>query len=171
VQPIEISDAREEDIAAVAHLSRALAAKPVERGEASERAAAERDARDVRTEQQMRQELARPWARLRVARDESGACVGFLLAWMVADEVHVLDVAVRAALRRRGIGGALLRDLLAFARAKGARRVFLEVRVSNAPAIALNRGAGFEDLNTRKSYYSDGEDALEMVLALGSAAP
>jgi ribosomal-protein-alanine N-acetyltransferase len=114
----------------------------------------------------LKEELARPWARLRVARDPDGRAVAYLLAWLVADEVHVLDVAVRADRRRRGIARALVDDLTRHGRAVGARHVYLEVRQSNEAAIHLYRGTGFRPQNVRKAYYPDGEDALEMALSL-----
>jgi [ribosomal protein S18]-alanine N-acetyltransferase len=137
------------------------------------------------TEARFKEELARPWARLRVARLASdaradgapadagasprGEPVGFLLAWIIPGEVHVLDVAVRPDARRRGLGRALLRDVIDDARARGATSMFLEVRRSNAPALALYRGLGFYAFNVRRAYYSDGEDAIEMALALDPA--
>lgn len=115
---------------------------------------------------QLTEELARPWARLRVARDEGGAVLGYLLAWHVVDELHLLDVAVAPAARRRGIGGRLMEDLFAFGRDEAAARVLLEVRASNVAAIALYEGLGFVTDDVRKRYYDDGEDARTMSLAL-----
>jgi ribosomal-protein-alanine N-acetyltransferase len=95
-----------------------------------------------------------------------------LLAWDAADEVHLLDVAVEVVARRRGVGRRLLATVIEHGRARGARVVLLEVRRSNAPAIALYRTLGFEELGVRKGYYSDnGEDALEFQLALTKETP
>jgi ribosomal-protein-alanine N-acetyltransferase len=118
------------------------------------------------TKAQLKEELGRPWARPRVARNAEGRATGMLLAWNVADEVQILDVAVHPALRRRGIGRALMSDALDAARARAAVRLFLEVRRSNAAAIALYRSFGFYALGVRKRYYPDDEDAVEMALAL-----
>ncbi len=115
---------------------------------------------------QIREELARPWARMWVARAPGVQVIAFLLAWHVADEVHVLDVAVEQAQRRRGVGRALLDEAVALARDKKARHLLLEVRRSNVPAIELYRSRGFFAMNVRRSYYTDGEDAIEMVLLL-----
>jgi [ribosomal protein S18]-alanine N-acetyltransferase len=112
-------------------------------------------------------ELARPYARLWVARLEPTVdAIGFLLAWDVVDEIHVIDVVVETTARRRGVGRALLEALLSHARARAARLVLLEVRESNVPAIGLYRGLGFENCGERTNYYSDGETALEMRLSL-----
>jgi ribosomal-protein-alanine N-acetyltransferase len=112
----------------------------------------------------LREEAARAWSRVWVARDPE--VVGFLLAWHVADELHVLDVATREDRRRRGVGRTLVQAAIAYAHAHQVRRLFLEARRSNEPAIALYRSAGFRELGARAHYYEDGEDALEMMLAL-----
>jgi ribosomal-protein-alanine N-acetyltransferase len=110
-------------------------------------------------------ELARSYALLRVARAPQVA--GFLLAWRAADEVHLTDLGVREAWRRRGIGRALVSALLDEASAVQARVVLLEVRASNAIALALYAGLGFSELDRRSRYYSDtGEDAVVMQLSL-----
>ena len=122
------------------------------------------DAAEVRA-RQLQGELARPFARLRVAR-EAGAVVGYTLVWSVVDEVQVLNLAVAPVSRRRGVGRALLADLLARAREGGAAKVLLEVRASNAAARALYASFGFSEANVRKAYYADGEDAVELIRSL-----
>jgi ribosomal-protein-alanine N-acetyltransferase len=114
----------------------------------------------------MREEMSRPWAKVWVARAADGAVRGFLLAWHVADELHVLDVATHVASRRRGVGRALVAHAIAFAAASAVRIVLLEVRRSNAAAIGLYRSAGFHALRVRRDYYPDHEDAIEMLLTL-----
>jgi ribosomal-protein-alanine N-acetyltransferase len=121
------------------------------------------DPRAVR-ERSLREELVRTWARLRGVRDESGTLVGYSLFWHVVDEVHLLNVAVAVSARRKGLGRALMEDLLAYARAHSVARILLEVRASNAPAIALYESLGFTRFNVRPRYYADGEDALELEL-------
>jgi ribosomal-protein-alanine N-acetyltransferase len=116
--------------------------------------------------QQLREELARTWARLRVARDPAGPVLGYLLFWHVTDELHLLNVAVEPSARRRGIGRALVEDLVAYGREHAAQRVLLEVRASNEPAIRMYEQLRFSRFNLRKGYYPDGEDAVEMMLEL-----
>ncbi|HTQ03343.1 MAG TPA: ribosomal protein S18-alanine N-acetyltransferase [Polyangiaceae bacterium] len=113
-------------------------------------------------------ELARTWAKLWVARAAAGAApLGFALVWLAADEVHLLDLAVDPAFRRRGAGRALLRAVIDGGRAAGGTRVLLEVRRSNEAALGLYAGAGFCELDVRRAYYADnGEDALVMRLDL-----
>ncbi len=86
--------------------------------------------------------------------------------WRVADEVEVLFVATAPAWRRQGVARALLVHALQAARDEGAARALLEVRRSNAPAIALYRALGFEVVGERRRYYDDGEDALLMASTL-----
>jgi ribosomal-protein-alanine N-acetyltransferase len=113
-------------------------------------------------------ELERPFAHAWVARiGSTGTPIGFAVAWLVADELHVLNVATAPAFRRLGAGRALMRGALGFARERAVRLVLLEVRRSNRAAIRLYRSLGFTIMGLRSRYYADdGEDALEMVLVL-----
>jgi len=106
-------------------------------------------------------DLARDDRRCLVAREVDGhLVVGFAVGLRQLDEVHVLDIAVAAAMRRRGIGHRLLTELIRQERADGADGVTLEVRRSNVAAIALYRRLGFTVEGERPRYYPDGEDAL-----------
>jgi [ribosomal protein S18]-alanine N-acetyltransferase len=118
------------------------------------------------TEAHVRDEMARPWARLWVAREEGAGVVAFVVTWHVTDELHVLNVATRDDRRRRGIGRLLMAEVVGYARAHRIKHVLLEVRRSNRAAIALYRGAGFFAMGVRARYYPDDEDAVEMVLLL-----
>jgi ribosomal-protein-alanine N-acetyltransferase len=125
-------------------------------------------------ERQLRDEIARPWARLWIARGEGPPAsernaLGYLVAWHVADEIHVLNVATHADWRRRGIGRALLGSAVGYAREHRAKHVLLEVRRSNRAAIALYRAVGFFAMGVRARYYPDDEDAVEMVLMFDAA--
>lgn len=107
-------------------------------------------------------ELLKSYALVLVARAGDEPC-GFALAWRAADELHLTDLGVAAAFRRRGVARALLRELFHEAELLGARLVLLEVRASNAPALALYRAAGFVELDRRRGYYAaNGEDAVVM---------
>ncbi len=112
-------------------------------------------------------ELERPWARVWAARGgapgEPTRALGFLVAWHVVDELHVLNVATAPEMRRRGIGSVLVEAALAYAAESGVRLVLLEVRRSNEPALRLYEKFGFDVSGVRERYYADNdEDALEM---------
>ena len=113
-------------------------------------------------------EMARPWARLEILRHlPTGRVVGFCNYWLVADELHILNVAVHPDERRRGHAARLLRHILDEAARSQARLISLEVRVSNLAAAALYRKFGFREVGMRPRYYADnGEDALLMDLEL-----
>ncbi len=122
----------------------------------------------ARAERLLREELARPWASIELAflGDEAA---GLSIAWVVADEVQVIDVATHPVHRRRGVGRALVKGIVDLARRRNAARVHLELRRSNAAALALYRGAGFGVVRRRVGYYADGEDGLEMTLGLDAS--
>jgi ribosomal-protein-alanine N-acetyltransferase len=113
-------------------------------------------------------EGARGFARIWVARhapEDLG--VGFLLAWSVADELHVINVATHPDFRRQGVAHALLLHTLEQAVRDKCRLVLLEVRRSNRAAIGLYRAHGFSAMGVRRAYYADNdEDAIEMMLAI-----
>lgn len=101
-------------------------------------------------------------ARCAVVR-EDGRVVGYICVWEVGDELHVTNIAVHPAVRRRGIGRTLLGRVMEEGRERGVRVVVLEVRPSNAEALALYESFGFKVIGRRRGYYYDtGEDALVM---------
>ena len=96
---------------------------------------------------------------------EGGEVVGYGGVWLVIDEAHIVNVAVREDRRRRGIAREIVRRLLDGSRETGMKSASLEVRAGNAGAIALYEALGFVTTNTRKRYYPDNrEDALVMWL-------
>ena len=87
--------------------------------------------------------------------------VGCAACQKAADEADLLRVAVSGSRRKEGIAGALLETLFAEALLTGVRTVFLEVRASNRPAVALYLKHGFTHVSLRKNYYGN-EDAVVM---------
>ncbi len=77
---------------------------------------------------------------------------GFTLSRSAADEEELLLIAVRPGCRGRGVGKQLMREFLDAAKARGANRIFLEMRSGN-PAEHLYRQFGFEEVGLRKGYY------------------
>ncbi|MCO1598330.1 ribosomal protein S18-alanine N-acetyltransferase [Micromonospora sp. RHAY321] len=100
----------------------------------------------------------------RVATDDDGTVLGYAgLAGAPPDEVWVQNIAVRRDAQRRGVGRALLEELLAEATRRGARSTLLEVAADNAPAQRLYAMYGFEPIGVRRGYYqSSNTDALVM---------
>ena len=86
---------------------------------------------------------------------------GYLIYWVVAEEMHILNLAVHPRHRRRGLARRLLTQAMSHARELGAQVAWLEVRPSNAPALALYYSFGFKEVGRRPRYYEDTqEDAL-----------
>ncbi len=109
------------------------------------------------------------WARVAL-RD--GRLAGYVIGWFVLDEAHVANLAVAPMYRFLGLGRRLLLLAIGEARRRGARWLGLEVRPSNAAALALYRGLGFRLTGVRKRYYRDnGEDALVLTLDLTVSSP
>lgn len=89
---------------------------------------------------------------------------GFCAFWLVADQAHINNLAVRPELRGRGLGTHLLESILSEARHLGATSLTLEVRRSNVPARRLYAKAGFHEAAVRQNYYTQPvEDALVLL--------
>jgi ribosomal-protein-alanine N-acetyltransferase len=103
-----------------------------------------------------------------VAEDSlSGAVTGYSIALTVLDESEILNLAVDARLRGRGVGGLLLDAALEQLRERGATAAFLEVRESNDSARRLYASRGFTEISRRRKYYRNpAEDALVLRLAM-----
>ncbi len=127
--------------------------------------------------------FSHPWSRDLIARElehawsttllatAAGAAgeeiLGFIVFWLVHDELHVLNIATALEARRGGVGRALMIEAHEAGRARGARLATLEVRRSNTPAIELYRSLGYRQVGVRPNYYADeGEDAIVMDLDL-----
>ena len=101
--------------------------------------------------------------------EREGTVEGHGILQVGAAEAHVLNLCIRPAAARQGLGRALLERLLEVALGHGAETAFLEVRPSNHAAIALYREAGFTEVGVRRGYYPSTrgrEDALIFARAL-----
>ena len=98
--------------------------------------------------------------------EEDGVVTAYGGMSVVEDEAEVQLIATAEMYRRCGRGGKILEDLIGEAKRRGVRRMFLEVRVSNAPAMMLYLKHGFRGLYARVRYYADGEDAIVMMKEL-----
>lgn len=105
--------------------------------------------------------IGRSHSRLQVAVDHTGEILGYCVVIRALDEGEVANIATSPAARGRGVGGALLDEALAHGDATGLASMFLEVRVSNAPARSLYESRGFRPVGRRRGYYQrPDEDAL-----------
>lgn len=98
--------------------------------------------------------------------ESDGTMMGYAVMMMGVDEAELLDIAIDAAHQRKGMGRRLLEAMLSLARQAGMRRLVLEVRTSNLPAIALYGASGFGRIGLRRDYYP-AEDGREDALLMG----
>ncbi len=120
---------------------------------------------DPWTQEMWQGELARTDLCALALETEQGI-VGFALASVLFEDAELPKIAVLPAYRGQGLGRALLSALIEVAKARGAEKMFLEVRASNLPARKLYERHGFTTLRIRERYYPDGEDGIEMKKAL-----
>ena len=149
VRPV-LRDMRREDLPAVMEIERRSFAQPWSRAF-------------------FEKELATPFAHLVSAvehADGQSLIVGYSCTWRVADEVHLLNVAVHPERRGFGIGRVLVEAVLAESRGASARLISLEVRAGNVVARRLYRRLGFVDVGVRRGYYAPGQDAIVMELRM-----
>ena len=116
------------------------------------------------SEESFRQEITRNVAARYLVAEEDGQVVGYAGAWIIIDESHITNIAVKQEARGRGIGKKLTGELLRLLSNLGASYATLEVRVSNLRAQNLYKSLGFISVGKRKRYYEDNnEDAYLMV--------
>ena len=99
-----------------------------------------------------------------ILRTEEAPVAAFCAFWLVIDQAHINNLAVRPELRGRGLGTQLLESILVEARHLGATSLTLEVRRSNTAAQRLYSKAGFFEHSVRKNYYTQPvEDAIVLL--------
>jgi ribosomal-protein-alanine N-acetyltransferase len=99
-------------------------------------------------------ELRNPFALFFVAL-AGGVTAGFAVVWAAADELQLNNIGVSKAMRRRGIGSALLKFIKEYPYKEKPSRIFLEVREKNSTAISFYESHGFRASGTRPNYYGD----------------
>jgi len=105
-----------------------------------------------------------------VIRDD-GRLIAYAVAWFIVDELHVGNIAVHPDFQGRGLATLLLEHLMDEGRRRDMVFATLEVRPSNAPALALYGKFGFRQIARRRNYYRDNrEDALVLATALHPSA-
>ena len=107
---------------------------------------------DPWSEKSIASELGNIWSYWIVALDGERV-VGYIGSQSSADETDVMNVAVHPDYRRRGIAESLIESLIRELKNRGSHALMLEVRDSNAPAIALYEKLGFQQVGLRKNYY------------------
>ncbi|MFW6197441.1 MAG: ribosomal protein S18-alanine N-acetyltransferase [Myxococcota bacterium] len=122
------------------------------------------------TPEMMAEELERPMAQVLVVRPAKGMPpIAFVDCWLVADEMHVLNLATHPAHHRQGRARRLMEAVLTLAHQRRVQCVTLELRQSNRAASRLYGALGFVPIGTRPKYYADtGEDAVVMVCRLAA---
>jgi [ribosomal protein S18]-alanine N-acetyltransferase len=122
-----------------------------------------------------RRELEHDWSTILIALEPLTSAsgrgteriVGFLIYWLVHDEVHILNVAVSPEQRRKGVARLLMAETERRAQQASASLITLEVRRSNQAALELYRQFDYRAVGVRPNYYVDeGEDAIVMVKEL-----
>jgi ribosomal-protein-alanine N-acetyltransferase len=108
---------------------------------------------DPWSEKSFREALAHPSIYFAAARSSAGDVLGYVVAWFVADEGQIANLAVNPKGWGKGIGRALLDAALREAALREAAHVYLEVRDSNDRARRLYRSRAFEEVGRRKGYY------------------
>jgi ribosomal-protein-alanine N-acetyltransferase len=134
LMPLSIETARLADVASIVAIERAVFSDPW----------------SVRS---FREALANPSVYCACARRDGRTLQGYVVAWFVADEGEIANLAVAPGAWGNGIGRALLDASLQEAAARKLRAVYLEVRDSNARARHLYGSRGFVEIGRRRSYY------------------
>lgn len=98
--------------------------------------------------------------------EQEGRVSGFAIYWRIAEEGHLIRIAIDAPLRGRGLGRQYLAWLIRDMKRNQVENIYLEVRQSNYPALRMYEHAGFQNVGVRKKYYVNGEDAVLMSLSL-----
>jgi ribosomal-protein-alanine N-acetyltransferase len=112
-----------------------------------------------------------------IVAEENGEVIGYIMCRVelglsnfgfsgIIKKGHIVSVAVLPQYRRKGIGEALITEAMEGMRRYSAKQCFLEVRITNTPAVDLYKKLGFQVTRTIHCYYADGEDAYVMTKKL-----
>ena len=94
---------------------------------------------------------------------EGDQIVGYLFAWEVSCEFHLMNIAVAPTWQRKGIGEGLIKRMLEIGRERSIKQIFLEVRVSNVSAMPFYEKLQFYKIGVRKNYYRSPHEAALIV--------
>ena len=113
------------------------------------------------TKESINDELNRSRNKLNIIAEIDGKIIGYFFSHFFENEAHILNLVIDIPFQHKGNGRIFLNKIIN-QHLKDVN-VFLEVKRTNFPAINLYLSSGFKEINIRKQYYSDGEDAIEMV--------
>lgn len=123
------------------------------------------------TAEHFRAEMTKPFSQFLVLTDDETdeVVAGYIVYWVMMDECQILNIVVDLPFRSQGFAKRMLRQAVGVAVNQGAKRVVLDVRKSNTPAIQLYQSCHFSIVQVRKAAYSNGEDAYQMALNLNES--
>jgi len=102
-----------------------------------------------------------------IVHETLGRVIGYIIYWVIGEDVQVNNIAIHPEFRRMGIGERALKQVIEEVRFRGARLITLEVRPTNTAAMTLYRKLGFRMMGIRKGYYTmPPEDAVVLGLHL-----
>jgi len=102
-----------------------------------------------------------------IVHETLGRVIGYIIYWVIGEDVQVNNIAIHPEFRRMGIGERALKQVIEEVRFRGTRLITLEVRPTNTAAMTLYRKLGFRMMGIRKGYYTmPPEDAVVLGLHL-----
>ena len=113
------------------------------------------------TKKSIHDELNKSKNKLNIIAEIDGKIIGYFFSHFFGKEAHILNLVIDIPFQHKGNGRIFLNKIIN--EHLNDVNVFLEVKRTNFPAINLYLSFGFQEINIRKQYYSDGEDAIEMV--------
>ena len=116
------------------------------------------------TEAHFAAELTKPYSYFYVLTDDEtdSRIAGYIVCWMMFDDCQILNLVVDLPFRGLGMAKLMIRKAIGLALNKNIKKVVLEVRKTNMPAIQLYQGLGFTITKILKGFYGNGEDAHQM---------
>ena len=94
--------------------------------------------------------------------------IGFAFGWLIKDEYHLNNIAIKKQFQGKGLGDKLLAEVIQYVKSEDGKLVFLEVMHDNESAIHLYERNGFTSVGKRKDYYRKGKHAILYTLELNN---
>jgi len=101
-----------------------------------------------------------------IVAKQNDEIVGFGGLWKSIDDIHITNIVTKKSLRNKGIGKAILTELINQAKSLGYNIITLEVNEKNLPAISLYKKFRFKEVGIRKRYYNNCDNAIIMNLEI-----